>query len=132
MQSRLQSFIPLSLKKTTEVFETTLSDSDENIDIENLDNYELEDNEYDAHISPLDKSIILFLKITSSIYGFALACIILAVWIIIGIVYKAPDNWQIVMQDGKSIQSYIWDTLLMRQQLEDNNIFLVLYGRLKS
>lgn len=126
------AFHPSSLEKVTEVFESTTSDSDESIDIKTLDKYELDDNEYEAHLSPLDKSIKLFVKITSSIYGFALACIILVVWIIIGAIYKAPDNWQIVMQDGQSIQSYIWDTLLMRQQLDDNNSFLVLYGRLKS
>lgn len=37
------------------------------------------------------------------------------------------DTWQIVVQDGQSIQTYIWNTFTMRQQLK--NCFF--YGKLK-
>jgi len=49
--------------------------------------------------------------------AFFLMWIILIIWIIVGIVFHAPFNWQVIMQDGQSIQTYIWDTFLMRQQL---------------
>ncbi|CAR29081.1 hypothetical protein ZYGR_0Y00280 [Zygosaccharomyces rouxii] len=58
--------------------------------------------------------------------------IILAVWCIIGIVYKAPSVWQVVMQDGQSIQCYIWDTLLMRQQLISTHEQLSVCGNVRS
>ncbi|SCU82306.1 LAME_0C00562g1_1 [Lachancea meyersii CBS 8951] len=61
---------------------------------------------------------------------------IIIVWIVLGIVYKAPDNWQVVMQDGQSLQSYFWDTLLMRQQLtsahDHTNVCAVLRSRIRT
>ena len=47
---------------------------------------------------------------------FLITCAILVMWMILGIVYRAPDNWQIAMQDGSSIQAYFSDSFLMRQQ----------------
>ncbi|KAI7904041.1 low-affinity Fe(II) transport protein [Cokeromyces recurvatus] len=47
---------------------------------------------------------------------FLLTLFILGVWGVVGIILGAPENWQIVMQDGSSIQCYISDTLLIRQQ----------------
>lgn len=58
---------------------------------------------------------LIYVSGTQFIFFFLVA--ILIVWLVIGIIYKAPENWQVVMQDGQSIQCYIWDTLLMRQQL---------------
>ncbi|CUS20985.1 LAQU0S02e02894g1_1 [Lachancea quebecensis] len=67
---------------------------------------------------------------------FFLMWVIMVIWIIIGIVYKAPENWQVVMQDGQSLQSYIWDTLLMRQQLisahDHVNVCAILRSRLRT
>ncbi|KAK9365104.1 hypothetical protein V1509DRAFT_634190 [Lipomyces kononenkoae] len=58
--------------------------------------------------------------------------IILAVWIVVGAVFKAPTNWQIVMQDGQSIQCYCFDSILMRQQISYHESFLRVVTRLRS
>ncbi|SCU94553.1 LAFA_0F22496g1_1 [Lachancea sp. 'fantastica'] len=63
---------------------------------------------------------------------FFLMWIILIIWIIVGIIYKAPDNWQIVIQDGQSIQSYFWDTLLMRQQLNSSHEHVWICANIRS
>lgn len=48
---------------------------------------------------------------------FVIMMAILVGWIIAGIITSGSYDWQVVMDDGQSIQSYVWDTLLMRQQL---------------
>jgi low-affinity ferrous iron transport protein len=96
--------------------------------IEKLEEYET-DNDY---ASPLDTFIGLAVDITGSGYMMVLVILILIAWIIWGALAGAPDNWQIVMQDGQSIQTYVWDTFLMRQQLDDNEKFLILFAKLKS
>lgn len=58
--------------------------------------------------------------------------VLLIVWTVIGIVFSAPFNWQVVMQDGQSIQSYFWDTLLMRQQLMSAHEQALTCGTLRS
>lgn len=83
-------------------------------------------------IPPIDKFIQFCVDITGSMYTCLLIWAIIAVWIILGIIFKAPNNWQIIMQDGQSIQTYIWDTFLMRQQLDDTRKSLRIYGNLRS
>lgn len=63
---------------------------------------------------------------------FILTWIILIIWVVLGIVYKAPNNWQVVMQDGQSIQCYVWDTLLMRQQLMSTHEQILICSDLRS
>ncbi|EPX75348.1 iron/zinc ion transporter [Schizosaccharomyces octosporus yFS286] len=65
-------------------------------------------------------------------FVFILALIILVVWAIIGGVYHAPDSWQIVMQDGSSIQCYVSDTLLMRQQQNHHDHMITIVAQLRS
>lgn len=125
-------FRSTSFEKETEIIGSNETFSDKSSETSSLDKYEIEDSYYDGYISPLDKAIMFVIKVTGSVYGFLLACAILIIWIVLGAVYKAPQNWQIVMQDGQSIQCYVWDTLLMRQQLDDNNSLLRLSGRIKS
>ncbi|KAK9708982.1 low-affinity Fe(2+) transport protein [Basidiobolus ranarum] len=63
---------------------------------------------------------------------FLTTLIILIIWAIVGIVLGAPDNWQIAMQDGGSIQCYISDTLLMRQQQNHCKKLLTVIAQLRS
>ncbi len=90
-----------------------------------------EDSELLSH-SYIDVMLVFFVRWAGTITMFCLIMAILILWIVLGIVYNAPDTWQIVMQDGQSIQCYVWDTLLMRQQVDDSERFLVFYGRIKS
>lgn len=67
-----------------------------------------------------------------SSFMFILTCLVIIAWAIIGGVLGAPDNWQIAMQDGSSIQCYISDTLLMRQQHNNTNRMLTIIAQLRS
>ncbi|KAK9235964.1 hypothetical protein V1525DRAFT_408342 [Lipomyces kononenkoae] len=61
-----------------------------------------------------------------------LLIIILVVWVVVGAVFHAPSNWQIAMQDSQSIQCYLWDSILMRQQINYHESFLHVVTRLRS
>lgn len=92
---------------------------------------ELEDDDYYI-TSPLDKFIGYAVDVAGSIYVLFLVLALLIAWIVWGCITKGSDTWQIVMQDGQSIQTYVWNTFLMRQQLDNDEKILILYGRLKS
>lgn len=83
-------------------------------------------------LPPIDRFIQTCVKITGSVYTFIAVWLIIIIWVVIGIVQGGPNNWQIIMQDGQSIQTYVWNTFLMRQQLDDTQKFLRVYGRLRS
>ncbi|CAG8976424.1 hypothetical protein HYALB_00012642 [Hymenoscyphus albidus] len=51
---------------------------------------------------------------SSSVFFFMVG--IITIWVILGIVYGLNDTWQIIMQNASSIQVYITDILLIRQQ----------------
>ena len=57
---------------------------------------------------------------------------LLLLWTILGIVLGATDVWQIVMQNASSIQCYVSDTLLMRQQANATHSFLVSIAEMRS
>ena len=63
---------------------------------------------------------------------FIITLVILITWAIVGIILDAPENWQIVMQDGSSIQCYVSDTLLMRQQQNHCYALLTFIAQLRS
>lgn len=79
-----------------------------------------------------DRALDKLVYIAGSQFVFFFMWIIIIVWAVVGIVYRAPNNWQVVMQDGQSIQSYVWDTLLMRQQLISAHEQTVICGVLRS
>lgn len=79
-----------------------------------------------------DNVLDVLVRIAGSQAVFFLMWAILITWVVIGIVYSAPFNWQVVMQDGQSIQSYLWDTLLMRQQLMSAHEQVHVCGTLRS
>lgn len=105
--------------------------SDEKDSEKYKDLYDVEDA-YEDYISWLDRFIAVSVDWSGSISCFFVLVAILIIWIVFGIVAKGGQDWQIIMQDGQSIQCYFWDTLLMRQQLDDTHDFLKLYGRIKS
>ncbi|KAL3230408.1 Low-affinity Fe(2+) transport protein [Nakaseomyces bracarensis] len=79
-----------------------------------------------------DKALDVMVLAAGSQTVFIIVWIILIIWIVLGIVYSAPFNWQVVMQDGQSIQCYIWDTLLMRQQLMSTHEQILICSDLRS
>lgn len=101
-----------------------------------------DDNEEDRnselqYTNEIDKFwIIRGLDFTVSVSGsrsfliFMVAVMI--IWIVLGIVYQAPQVWQVVMQDGQSIQCYLWDTILMRHQLKEHASYLMFCATSKS
>ncbi|KAL4515137.1 hypothetical protein Ndes2526A_g09556 [Nannochloris sp. 'desiccata'] len=53
-------------------------------------------------------------------------------WAIAGAVTGGPDLWQIILQDASSIQCYISDMILMRQQMNDFREHLRIIALLRS
>ncbi|KAK9700341.1 low-affinity Fe(2+) transport protein [Basidiobolus ranarum] len=88
-----------------------------------------------------DKKIVrsagsrFFDRITSfsgSRFSFVTTLAIILGWSIAGIVLGAPANWQIAFSDGGSIQCYISDSFLMRQQHIQCDKLLSIIGQLRS
>lgn len=73
-----------------------------------------------------------FTKLAGDTVTFIITCLLILVWAILGIVYGAPEDWQIIMQDVSSIQSYFSDSLLMRQQQNDYMDLLQLLAEIRS
>lgn len=92
---------------------------------------ELEQDEFYV-TSPLDTFIGYAVDVAGSIFVLAIVMALLVGWIVWGALTGATDTWQIVMQDGQSIQTYVWNSFLMRQQLDNNEKMLLLYAKLKS
>ncbi|KAJ6114238.1 low affinity iron transporter-like protein [Penicillium sp. IBT 16267x] len=63
---------------------------------------------------------------------FFLTIAILLAWMTIGIVLGPSQTWQIVLQNAGSIQCYVSDTLLMRQQRNKSRDLLSLVCNLRS
>ncbi|GAN09411.1 iron/zinc ion transporter [Mucor ambiguus] len=64
--------------------------------------------------------------------AFVVTMILLVAWAIVGGVLGAPEIWQIVMQDASSIQCYVSDSLLMRQQQNYTYKLLTIISQLRS
>ncbi|CCD23280.1 Fet4p NDAI_0B02450 [Naumovozyma dairenensis CBS 421] len=79
-----------------------------------------------------DKVLDILVDFAGGQIVFCCVWIILIIWIVIGIVYNGSYVWQVVMQDGQSIQCYIWDTLLMRQQLTSTHEQVLVCCQLRS
>lgn len=107
------NFRPNVSEKTTElVVHTSNAGSDQNSEHSEqqhikIDKCEIEGSYYKRYTSPLDKVILMFVKVAGSVYRFIFSCLVLIVWIILGTVYKAPEKWQIIRQDEQSVQIYV-------------------------
>lgn len=84
------------------------------------------------HKGHTDRILDYLVWIAGSEYVFFIMWGILIIWIVVGCVYNGPDVWQVVMQDGQSLQCYFWDTLLMRQQLISAHEQKVICGVVRS
>lgn len=79
-----------------------------------------------------DRILDKIVDIAGSVYMFCFVWIILILWCILGGISGGSFVWQTVMQDGQSIQSYFWDTLLMRQQLVSAHDHICICAFLRS
>ncbi|CCK68822.1 Fet4p KNAG_0B03810 [Huiozyma naganishii CBS 8797] len=84
------------------------------------------------HKTWFDKSLDWLVYWAGSQIVFIAMWAVLVCWVVVGAVYGAPFNWQVVMQDGQSIQCYVWDTLLMRQQLMSTHEQIMVCSQLRS
>ncbi|KAF8867158.1 Low affinity iron permease [Acephala macrosclerotiorum] len=71
-------------------------------------------------------------NIAGSYFVFISTIALLLIWAILGGVLGTTETWQIVMQDASSIQCYVSDTLLMRQQQNGFRDLLNTIGELRS
>lgn len=76
----------------------------------------------------LDKSV----DIAGSRWFFGGVIAVIVGWAIAGAATGAPDLWQIILQDVSSIQCYISDMILMRQQMNDTREHLCMIAILRS
>lgn len=128
-------FSKQSLEENVSVMSQSVDSSDEELGtltVEKNGDIDTSHGFTGLHKGKTDIALDKLVAIAGSQAIFFLMWIILIIWVVIGIVYRAPDNWQVVMQDGQSIQSYIWDTLLMRQQLIGTHEQVVICGVLRS
>jgi low-affinity ferrous iron transport protein len=57
---------------------------------------------------------------------------IIGAWAILGIVYGTTDTWQIMMQNASSIQVYVTDILLIRQQQNASRALMTTLAEIQS
>lgn len=79
-----------------------------------------------------DRILDWLVYVAGSQFMFIIMLLILVGWIVAGIVLSGSYDWQVVMEDGQSIQCYIWDTLLMRQQLMSAHEHICICAELSS
>ncbi|RDW75332.1 putative low affinity iron protein [Coleophoma cylindrospora] len=77
----------------------------------------------------------LFDKVTraaGSNYVFVGMLAIVAAWVVLGFVQGTTDTWQILMQNASSIQVYVTDILLLRQQSNGMKSLLTTLAEMQS
>lgn len=83
-------------------------------------------------LSALDRGLDWLVRASGSAVMFFFIQIILLAWVFLGIPYSKLEIWAIVMGDGQAIFSYVFDSFLMRQQLNNHRDFLIAVGELSS
>jgi low-affinity ferrous iron transport protein len=70
-----------------------------------------------AKTAMLDRWLDAVVQYSGSEYVFLFIMTALFTWVFLGIPFGDSNDWQIVISDAQAILSYIFDSLLMRQQL---------------
>ncbi|TVY73369.1 Low-affinity iron/zinc ion transport protein fet4 [Lachnellula suecica] len=81
------------------------------------------------------KKLNVFDKITrlaGSSEVFFIMMALIAVWVLLGIIYGTTDTWQIIMQNASSIQVYVTDILLIRQQQNASRSLMTTLAEIQS
>lgn len=86
----------------------------------------------DIKIDTIDKYLDKFVSIGGSGWTFLVVNLLLIGWIIGLVPTKASVTWQSIISDAQAIFCYIYDSLLMRQQLQENEQLLATSGLLRS
>jgi len=80
----------------------------------------------------LDRWLDLTVRVSGSEFVFFTIMAGLLAWAFMGIAFGHSVNWQVIISDVQAILSYIFDSLLMRQQLNGHENFLLVLAQLKS
>jgi len=80
----------------------------------------------------LDRGLDWLVRASGSAVMFFFIQVVLLVWVFLGIPFSKLEIWAIVMGDGQAIFSYVFDSFLMRQQLNNHRDFLIAVGELSS
>ncbi|PWN32676.1 Low affinity iron permease [Meira miltonrushii] len=78
---------------------------------------EIDDGSATKQVKRLERFIDWLVRVSGSKYTFIFIQICLLVWAFLGIPFSNQALWPIFISDVQAIISYIFDTLLMRQQL---------------
>lgn len=86
----------------------------------------------DLHHGRLDRWLDVVVRCSGSSVVFSIIMCFLLGWLLSGIHYHSDINWQIAISNIQAIFSYIFDSLLMRQQLNANAEALLASAQLRS
>lgn len=82
---------------------------------------------------PLEHKLFdLITRHAGSRYVLVVTIILLLIWILFGAVYGPTDIWQIVIQNASSVQVYLTDILLIRQQHTSSRSLLQTLAKMQS
>jgi low affinity Fe/Cu permease len=71
-----------------------------------------------ANISEKFSAVIT--KWTGSTTAFVLACVVIVVWVITGPIFQYSDTWQLVINTGTTIVTFLMVFLIQRMQNKDS------------
>lgn len=80
----------------------------------------------------LDRWLDTVVRFSGSLVVFFVIQATLLAWALLGIWFAGTMAWQMAMGNGQAIFSYVFDSLLMRQQLESHRESLVAAAQLRS
>ncbi len=80
----------------------------------------------------LDRWLDTLVRVSGSEFMFALVLAGLLAWAFLGIPYGSSPDWAVIISDVQAIVSYLFDSLLMRQQLNEYERLVQVSAMLQS
>src|SRR6187401_1058573 len=77
-------------------------------------------NEKQAEPSFFEKFSSLITRKTGSTGAFVIACLVVVVWVATGPIFKYSDTWQLVINTGTTIVTFLMVFLIQKSQNKDS------------
>lgn len=89
---------------------------------------------YSVRVKPglMDRSLDRVVRASGSIPVFIFIQLLLVAWALLGIPFHDATIWPVIISDAQAIFSYIFDSFLMRQQLNGYNENLTVVAEVRS
>ena len=121
-----------SLGKRRPVKEVAVSQTGQVIKVEDVGQVIKVEDVGESNDSRVGRILDGGVEVAGSGLFFGVFLVIIVGWAVVGGILRAPDLWQILFQNVSSIQCYISDMVLMRQQLNDTREHLCMIAILRS